>query len=465
MRKISRWLAAFFAVLLLVFGAGSAQQALAAPEVGTLSYDCSDTYSSLELSGSGWEAGSVIEVTSDAGVSLKIGLKQYVTTMAANLPYSTYLPASKKAVFTASYYGTTSPSVSVAVDCSGSIPVVPTGSANYSVKDTTLTLREPTNIAPSGAIWSYAVDGVPIDIGESIVAVGDHTLTLTVNNVVTDTEVFTASDPVKPTQPADQVVYGNWADSTGTGVINCTAGTVSQSRSVTTTPYVWNGTVWVLGDMTTTTTETRPRQLTAAEKQASCEPTVIRVAIPAAPAILDDSAVQGDAHYVVPSDTESLTWSKNADGSVVVSTNTGYEFTDGTTSKTYPAPVDQYTPPVNPSSPASSSASSSSEATSLPASSATSSVPTTSAAPTATGTETESTAPSTTASAVLPAETSTSSASPSLAEASEESSSAEPSGLPHTGEQGSLVGTIVSGLFLVSALGGGAALVVARKKH
>lgn len=227
-------------------------------------------------------------------------------------------------------------------------------------------------------------------------------------------------------------------------------------------------------------------------------PTVTQVAIPAAPTLVDDPAVQGDAHYVVPNDTESLTWVKNSDGSVTVTTNSGYQFTDGSTSQTYAAPTDQYTPPIpstsSPSTSETTSASPSSSRTSAPTHSATTShpsstsstatrageTPTVTSSAVSTGTRTGTSSPTksvSTAPVVVPAQSGSvapteSALSPSASATAssptgpdDDLSSSDPSRLPHTGDQSSLLGTIVSGLFLVSALGGGAALLVLRKRH
>lgn len=80
-------------------------------------------------------------------------------------------------------------------------------------------------------------------------------------------------------------------------------------------------------------------------------PPTTQVAIPAAPSITDDPSVQGDAHYNLPADTTSLDWTLNSDGSVTVTTKPGYVFTDGTTTKSYPAPKDVYNPPAPPVTP------------------------------------------------------------------------------------------------------------------
>lgn len=67
------------------------------------------------------------------------------------------------------------------------------------------------------------------------------------------------------------------------------------------------------------------------------------VDVPAAPAVEDNPAVQGDAHYVLPTDDSTFAWVLNPDGTatvVIIAENT--TFADGTTSYLYPAPVDVY---------------------------------------------------------------------------------------------------------------------------
>ena len=49
---------------------------------------------------------------------------------------------------------------------------------------------------------------------------------------------------------------------------------------------------------------------------------------------------------MLPADTASLDWTLNPDGSASVATKAGYEFADGTTTKTFPAPTDVYDPAV-----------------------------------------------------------------------------------------------------------------------
>lgn len=61
-------------------------------------------------------------------------------------------------------------------------------------------------------------------------------------------------------QPADNIAYSDWTD----GAFTCGDTTVEQTRTKTVTPYMWNGTEWVLDDTNAvTTTETQPRDLTA----------------------------------------------------------------------------------------------------------------------------------------------------------------------------------------------------------
>ena len=73
----------------------------------------------------------------------------------------------------------------------------------------------------------------------------------------------------QPTQPEAKVTYTEWQD----GVKSCETGKVTQTRTKTTTPYVWDGSKWVLDTANaTSTTETQTRAMTEAELKA-CQPT------------------------------------------------------------------------------------------------------------------------------------------------------------------------------------------------
>ena len=96
---------------------------------------------------------------------------------------------------------------------------------------------------------------------------------------------FTATDPAQArvidftmvgtlvgcTQPPNKVETSEWTD----GAVDCAAGTVTQTRTVTTTPYVWepDSATFVLGSPTVAT-ETRTRPMTDAEKLACVPPTI-----------------------------------------------------------------------------------------------------------------------------------------------------------------------------------------------
>jgi hypothetical protein len=70
-------------------------------------------------------------------------------------------------------------------------------------------------------------------------------------------------------QPTDEVTYGPWTGGTPT----CDMPSVTQSRTVTTTPYVLSsdGSTWVLGNPGSPTTENQTLTLSA-EEQAACNP-------------------------------------------------------------------------------------------------------------------------------------------------------------------------------------------------
>lgn len=76
--------------------------------------------------------------------------------------------------------------------------------------------------------------------------------------------------PEKPEKPAPQVVKGDWTDSPGQEASNCKTFKVMQTRSVTTTEYIWDaaGAKWVLDTANAqVTTEKGARDMSAAEKE------------------------------------------------------------------------------------------------------------------------------------------------------------------------------------------------------
>ncbi len=82
-------------------------------------------------------------------------------------------------------------------------------------------------------------------------------------------------EEVPPQQPDPEVDEGEWVD----GTWKCNDTTVTQTRTVTTTPYKLVDNEWVLDtENATTTTETRTRDLTA-EEQTKCPPPPTCVAL------------------------------------------------------------------------------------------------------------------------------------------------------------------------------------------
>ncbi|WP_288335903.1 family 20 glycosylhydrolase [uncultured Varibaculum sp.] len=76
--------------------------------------------------------------------------------------------------------------------------------------------------------------------------------------------------PEKPEKPAPKVVKGDWTDSPGQEASNCKTFKVMQTRSVTTTEYIWDaaGAKWVLDTANAqVTTEKGARDMSAAEKE------------------------------------------------------------------------------------------------------------------------------------------------------------------------------------------------------
>lgn len=75
-------------------------------------------------------------------------------------------------------------------------------------------------------------------------------------------------EEVPPQQPDPEVDEGEWVD----GEWKCDDVVVTQTRTITTTPYRWDGEAWVLDtENASTTTETRTRDLTD-EEQTKCPP-------------------------------------------------------------------------------------------------------------------------------------------------------------------------------------------------
>ncbi|MGJ9483182.1 Ig-like domain-containing protein [Actinotignum sp. GS-2025f] len=106
-----------------------------------------------------------------------------------------------------------------------------------------------------------------------------HEYVLDTENAVTTTETQTrdmndAELQVCSPKPADKIDNAEWVDSTDAGAKDCQTGKVTQTRTVTTTPYRWDAATkkWVLDtEKAVTSTETQVRDMTDAELQV-CTP-------------------------------------------------------------------------------------------------------------------------------------------------------------------------------------------------
>lgn len=127
--------------------------------------------------------------------------------------------------------------------------------------------------------------------------------------------------------PDSKVEYTEWVD----GTWECGDKTVTQTRTKTVTPYVWDlgEREWVEGTPIVTT-ETRTRDLTESEQF----PCVVKIPVPATPS-QSDPCGYGNAHWNVPADTDQIDWTLAENGHLIAATKAGYEFADGTTSHDY----------------------------------------------------------------------------------------------------------------------------------
>ncbi len=138
-----------------------------------------------------------------------------------------------------------------------------------------------------------------------------------------------------PAQPPAKVTYTDW-----NGDFDCNDTTVEETRTKSTTPFVWDAQTkkWVPGT-TTTTTETRVRDLTDDEKTVCPVP----VDVPAKPAVVD-ACGPNNAAFVEMDDTETLNWMLNEDGSLTVTPIAPAVFNGEAQSVTFAAPVDSNEP-------------------------------------------------------------------------------------------------------------------------
>jgi hypothetical protein len=145
--------------------------------------------------------------------------------------------------------------------------VTPEGTLSVSSACESITFSA-SGVKPEGAEVVIKLDGDKTSAGTYTVAPGDHTVDLWVNGEMVDTQIEIV-EKCQSEQPADKVTYSEWQD----GDKSCESKTVDQSRTKTVTPYVWNGSDWVLDTANaTSTTETQSRPMTPEELK-KCEGT------------------------------------------------------------------------------------------------------------------------------------------------------------------------------------------------
>jgi hypothetical protein len=150
------------------------------------------------------------------------------------------------------------------------------------------------------------------------------------NHSVTTTEYQyrePTSDELKSCapQPEDNVQYGEWVD----GNYECGNEVVDQTRTKTVTPYVWNGTEWILDTQNaTTTTETQARDVNADNDPVLCP---VDTPAEADPAIVDICGTDVDSFTITPQTGVIYKW--NGD----VLNGTGPFLTNGALSVTITA--------------------------------------------------------------------------------------------------------------------------------
>ncbi len=136
--------------------------------------------------------------------------------------------------------------------------------------------KQPIRVSSNATVGTYFKDG---QILSFVLAVSTDA-----NTGQGETYTGTLTCPEKISPPDPQVVTSDWKD----GTIVCDTTTVEQTRTVTTTPYVWdsNTLTWVLDTANAVvTTETRTRPLSKSE-QTTC-PVDVTYITPTAPSIVD----------------------------------------------------------------------------------------------------------------------------------------------------------------------------------
>jgi LPXTG-motif cell wall-anchored protein len=126
--------------------------------------------------------------------------------------------------------------------------------------------------------------------------------------------------------PDQKVVVTEWKD----GTFSCDLDHVVQTRTRTTTPYIWNGElkVWELDEANVTTvTETRKRAMTAAEIE-SCKVPEPKVVTPVLPTVVPPTC-EADGYVVLPEATPGYAWVLQTDGTYTAVLEKGYVFPAG----------------------------------------------------------------------------------------------------------------------------------------
>ncbi len=192
----------------------------------------------------------------------------------------------------------------------GSITLPTTSGVTYTVsggKTTGLAAGDYTVTATPAGGTSLSVTGT----GWTLQG-GTATITVTVK----------AASDCSVSQPSAKVTTTGWVD----GTWGCDATTVEQTRTVTTTPYAWGGSKWVLAiAKATTVTETQTRNLSSSE-QTVCPPGTLP--IPAAATVVPPTCTTDGSATLV--NGANYTWDTTSFGpgqwTATATPATGYTF-------------------------------------------------------------------------------------------------------------------------------------------
>jgi hypothetical protein len=199
----------------------------------------------------------------------------------------------------------------------GSITLPTTAGVTYTVAG-----GETTGLAAG----DYVVTATPAE--GKILSVGETAWALQEDGRATITVTIDPATNCSVPQPDPKVTATEWVDGTWT----CDATTVTQTREVTTTPYVWVDGEWVLdNENATTVTETRTRDLLPGEQTVCAE---VLAAPPNASLTIVPPTCTADGSATLVNG-ENYTWDKTSFGpgqwTATATAADGYTFDKGNT--------------------------------------------------------------------------------------------------------------------------------------